>query len=265
MIRAALAIALCALEPAPHQTHGGLDTAAEAFRAQGIRLDLERGLCSIPVTVDVRDDLLEYVLVNPHGAAHESLFVTEADAAVLNAALVALGVEPGRNARWKPVEPVPAPDEVRAGAVAWQVEVPAGDGFHLYVGWRDGEETFFYRLEDLVRNLETGRAMQRHRWVYLGSRFVRFRADADEVFAAGFEGNLVNLSFFEQGNTLLTAALPECERQTIWLPNAWLIPATGERIDLVFSRERLDAPPPELVEGLPRLSPAGSVEAGEGR
>jgi len=264
VIRAALAILLCA-QPASQEVGGARDAAAEAFRAQGIRLDLEHGLCSIPVTVLVRDDLLEYVLVNPHGAAHESLFVTEVDAAVLNAALVALGVEPGKNARWKPVEPAPSPDEVRAGADAWQVEVPRGDGFHLYVGWRDGEETFFYRLEDLMRNLETGRAMRRHRWVYLGSRFVRFRPGAEEVFAATFEGNLVNLSFFEQGNTLLTAALPECEKQTIWLPNAWLIPGSGERVDLVWSRERLDAPPPALVAGFPKLTAEGPASAGEGR
>ena len=105
-----------------------------------------------------------------------------------------------------------------------------------------------------MRNLETGQAMRRHRWVYLGSRWARLRKDGEEVFAARVEGNLVNLAFFEQGNTLLSAALPECLKQTIWLPNAWLLPERGSEVELVFARERLAAPPPELEARLPELS-----------
>ena len=102
--------------------------------------------------------------------------------------------------------------------------------------------------------------MRRHRWVFLGSRMVQPRpdGDADEVFAADLEGNLINIAFFEQGNTLLTAALPECVEQTIWHPNCWLLPERGSPVELVFARERLITCPPD-VEARLRQPCASSV------
>jgi hypothetical protein len=207
-----------------------------------------------------------YLLVNFHGAAHESLFATEVLGSQLNLALIALGAKEGENARWFRVEPQPTPEEARAGAPMFRVESPAGDGFYVYAGWKEGGETYLYRVEDLLRNLESGRSMKRHRWVFLGSRMVRARAsDANESLAADLEGNLVNISFFEQGNTLVTCALPECLSQSIWLPNAWLVPPRDAPVELIFSRERLGAPSPELDARLPLVEPQPEDGPGDGR
>lgn len=225
---------------------------AEPFEKKGIHLDLDSKLCSIAVTVDIRDDLIEYILVSPRGAAHESLFSTLVPPTDLNAALLLLGVQPGSNARWIAKEPAPTQEEMRAGVAPYDVEPPRGDGLYLYAAWRTSDETFLFRVEDLMRNLDTGRSMRRHRWVYLGSRFLRTRKDSDEeVFAAELDGNLINLAYFEQGYTLLTAALPECLKQTIWLPNAWIVPERGTAVTLIFSRQRMSALPAGLEAGLP--------------
>jgi len=226
----------------------------ESFEKKGIHLDLERKLCAISVRVDIRDDLLEYLLVNPKGAAHESLFTTEVVPSRLNAALLALGVERGTNAVWKERKPPPTADELRAGVLPYTVDPPQGDGFYLYAAWREKGESYFYRVEDLVRDLETGRSMRRHRWVHLGSRWVHLHKDSkDETFMADLEGNLVTIALFEQGNTLLTAALPECLKQTIWLTNAWIVPPRGAGAMLLFARERLATLPPELEAKLPEV------------
>jgi hypothetical protein len=236
----------------------------QAFLEHQIHLDLARGFVSIPVTVDVREDLLEYLLVNPQGAAHESLFVTEVVPSRLGAALLALGVAPGSNAKWKPRDPPPTPEEVRAGVPPYVVESPSGDGFFLYTAWREGGETYFYRIDDLLRDLESGRSLRRHRWVFLGSRMVRIRgAENREVLAADVEGNLVNIAFFEQGNTLLTAARPECLKQTIWLANGWLLPQRGSAVELFFSRELLATLPEGIEPRLPNVPQAS--DGGEGR
>ncbi len=243
----------------------GVAQLEQAFRAQGIHLDVARGLCSIKCVIDVRDDLLEYLLVNFHGAAHESLFATEVVGSQLNAALLALGAEQGRNARWFRVDPQPTPEESRAGAPMFRVEPPDGDGVYMYVAWKADGETYFYRVEDLLRNLASGRSMQRHRWVFLGSRMVRVRAsDTEQAFAADLEGNLINISFFEQGNTLLTCSLPECVSQSIWLPNAWLLPPRDSAVELIFSRERLGVPSAELDARLPVLEPEPKPADGAG-
>ena len=110
-----------------------------------------------------------------------------------------------------------------------------------------------------------GRTLRRHRFVYLGSRMVERRTGAVE-FAAALEGNLVNLSFFAQGNTLLTTALPECVSQKSWLPNAWLLPERGSPALLLFSRERLDRPPASLESATPEVPGVSELPGpGEGR
>lgn len=224
----------------------------KAFAAQGIHLDVEHGVCAIPVSVQIREDLLEYLLVNPRGAQHESTFVTDIVPSQLNVALLALGVKPGRNATWVPRDPPPTREQLKNGERAYQVKAPEGDGFYLYAAWKSGAETYFYRVEDLLLDRATGQSMRRHKWVYLGSRMVKSReGDAQEAFAADLEGNLINVALFEQGNTLLTAALPECLEQTIWMTNYWLVPQQGAHVELVFSRQMLSVLPADLEQLLP--------------
>jgi len=234
-----------------------------ALAAHEIRLDPRGGTVAIPVDVTVRDELLEYLLVGPAGATHESVFVTPVTPSLLNVALLALGATPGTNASWTAVEPRPSDEELRKGASPYTVTLPQGSGLYLYVGWlqTEGERTqrYFYRVEDLVRNLMTGHAMARHAWVYLGSRMIpsvgaegESQGTADE-FAADVYQNLINIAFFRDGFTLATPALEDCVEQSIWLTNAWLVPERGSRLLLVFSREELDVPPPEIAAALPTL------------
>lgn len=225
-----------------------------ALEAQSVGIDFDAGWAAIPCEVVVRGDLLEYLLVNRSGAAHESLFATAVTPSVLNAALLALGATPGANARWVPKE---APE----GRPAFDVVPPSGDGFYLHVAWRRGEELHFHRLEDLVLDRASGATLRRQKFVYLGSRMVATREGQPPVFAADIEGNLVNVSFFEAGHTLLTTATPECLRQTVWLPNGWLLPQQGEAATLLFARERLETVPAAIARRLVDLGPAPAPEA----
>lgn len=226
-----------------------LDGRAELERAlaqEGMRLDLERGVLALPAKVLIKNELLEYLLVANNGQAHESLFLTSVRPSLVNAALLLTGVEPGRNAHFEPDGT--GPD----GRPRRRVYPPSGDGFYLHAAWREGEETFLYRVEDLVRNLASGRALRRQRWVYLGSRFAPPLPGKPEAFLADIEGNLVNLSFFFQGNTLLTASAEECESQSIWAANEWLLPPSGEPVRLFFARQPLATLAPEWLADLPQ-------------
>jgi hypothetical protein len=232
------------------------DELAAALQKEGIVLYREAGVLSIPVQVQIKSELLEYVLVGPNGAAHESLFLTRVRPSVLNTALLLLGVEPGHNAHF---ENRAGTDEL--GRPNVQIYPPEGDGFYLYAAWREGEELYFFRVEDLVRNLDNGRSLARQRWVYLGSRFAALKAGAPETFLADAEGNLINLAYFFQGNTLLTAVPEECFSQTIWAANEWLLPAQGEGLRLYFARKPLTQLEPAWLAELPRVS-AGATPPG---
>jgi len=250
---------LCLVSAGPQEPPGKQPDAAvvalqKALAQHDVWLEPGLGLCAIPARVLVRADSLEYVLCTRAGNAHESLFVTEAQPSRINVALLALGLQPGKNAVWTATEPAPTREELLAGMRAYSVTPPAGDGLLLYVGWKEGAELYFFRLDDLIRNLQSGRSMRRHNWVYLGSRSVRSREDPkQELFVADEEGNLVNLCFFEAGNTLLTGSLPECESQTIWVGNAALLPPTGEPVLFVLSRRALETCPKELLAHVPEI------------
>lgn len=235
---------------AEEQSESGSELEA-VFRTAGIELDLSLKALSIPAEVLIKEDLIEYLLVAPNGSAHESLFTTTVQPSLLNTALLSLGVERGKNAQWVERVPAPTPEERRNGARAVDVLAPEGDGFLLYALWREDEEIYFFRIEDLIDNLRRNRVMRRHRWVYLGSRFASDRPGGEEYFQADREGNLICVTFFGEGNVLCTAALEDCRDQSIWIANRWLLPASGKPVRFIFARERLDCAPPQWIEDLP--------------
>lgn len=254
---AAVLVCVPRLAPAQDPAGEGAKPAAalqKALAEHGIWLQPELGACAIAARVLVRSDPLEYVLVNRSGNAHESLLVTEVVASELNVALLSLGLQPGCNAVWTPRDPPPTREELLAGAQPYDVAPPQGDGLRMYAAWKEKGELYFFRLEDLIRNLQSGRSLRRHEWVYLGSRSVPSREDpAQQLFVADLEGNLINLCFFEQGNTLLTGSLPECLQQTIWVGNSSLLPPAGEPVLFVFSRRALDCCPEALRARVPEI------------
>ena len=243
----------------PHQQRFEGQTAlAEALSKAGILIDLEAGLCAVPANVLVRDELLEFLLVGPRGSAHESLFSTPVKPSLLNTALLALGAEPGENVRY--IEPSGSPvvskerpasrGRRQQSSGAASVVLPTGDGFNLYALWKEAGEVYFMRVEDLIRNLKSGRTMRRHAWVYLGSRFAQLGKGQPGQFVADREENLINIAFFGEGNTLLTAALADCREQTIWIANSWMLPKRGWPMLFLFSREPIAAAPAEWVAEL---------------
>ena len=236
-----------------------------AFNAAGVFVDRTQAAMAFPVTAEVRMDRLEYVLVNPHGAIHETLLVTPVDAQVLGAAFLAVGAEAGKNVEYVPKDPQPTPEEARAGAKTHDVIVPSGKPVYLYAAWREGagirdgvtgefpgETLHFHRIEDLIVDLERDRTLRRHGWIWLGSRVLPpAKSGGPERFAADVTGNLACVSFFPQGDTLLTPALPECNSQTSWIANRWLLPAPGAPMLLIGSSNKLTAVPESFAQAVP--------------
>lgn len=223
-----------------------------ALEEQGVHLDAASGVVSIAAKVLVRDELLEYLLVGPRGASHESLFGTDASASAIHTAMLLAGFENGTNARWVP-NPLGAEVGSRRPSFDVLPPVSAGPDVHLYAAWRDGDELYFFRVDDLIADLSTGRAMRRHGWVYLGSRELPARGSQPGGFAADLLGNLISVSFFQEGTTLATAALPECLDQTIWAANPWLVPEREQPVRFLLSPKPLAALPEALAELVPSL------------
>ncbi len=239
----------------------------DAFAAAGVLLAPEAGALAFSVAVEVRSEPLEYLLVNPFGAAHESLFVTDVDAEVLATAFLAAGAEPGRNVDYVEKDPRPSEEELRSGVSTHDIVPPGGKPVYLYAAWREpagrdgaesgvpeGESLHFHSVEDLVLDLGRDRTLRRHGWVWLGSRSVE-EGDGDGPgrFAAKVTGNLACITFFSQGDTLLTTARAECAAQTNWYPNGWLLPAVGSGVLFMASMAPLEGVPAAFLDAVPRL------------
>ena len=251
---------------------------AESVEGDDQRADLiygaDREWISFPVRLEVTRDYLEFLLVNPHGGVHESLFSTELDAQVINTAVLAMGLKPGENVRWRALmgdpldlKGVGVQGPRQPGQIAsrdqYEVLVPNGDALYLYAAWREGEESFFFRVEDLIRDLDRGRTLRRHAFVYLGSFMKPAGPDRPPRFAASMEGNLINIAFFKKGSALFTTAVVECDKQSNWLANSWLLPEQGAGMRLVFSKKPLTEAPASVHALLPQL-PAMQAEPAEG-
>ncbi len=234
-----------AQEPATDQARAEM---LARFAEKGVRVDLGQQRIQLEGRISVLADPLEYLLViQPQGKDYESLLYCQGvSAEALNAAMLMLGAAKGVNGRMTATEPAPTLEEIQNGAAPYSVEPAHGDGFYVYVSWREDvagqEEYFCYRAEDLVINARTEGTYQRGRFVYLGSRFVKPHKDAQEFFAAEGEGNLVSLVIFEPANHLLAGADPMSDDQQIWYPNVFLLPPAGHPVTITFTREPLAQP-----------------------
>jgi len=266
-----LGLAPDASQETPPTTHAD----ADQNKAEDLIFGEQQSWCSIPVRLEVTHDYLEFLLVNPHGGVHESLFSTEMNAQVLNTAFLAMGLTPGKNVSWEAagMDPldlervgVQGPQQPGAAPARDQYKVipPQGDSLYLYAAWTEGEETFFFRVEDLIRDLDRERTLRRHPFVYLGSFMTAPRrvpgenegepsSEIPARFAAEMEGILIYCAFFRKGAALLTTAVEECDKQTNWLANSWLLPKPGSSMRMVFSKQPMLEMPSAVRAVLPKL------------
>ena len=101
---------------------------------------------SVPATFLILDDWLEYLIVTPQGKSHESLFQTEVRPSLLNAAILALGLEPGERMQWVDRDPPPTEEEMEAGVRPIVPVAPKGPELFLYAEWTSGDEVYRYRV-----------------------------------------------------------------------------------------------------------------------
>ncbi len=95
-------------------------------------MDPQAGALWIPIRIEVRDELLEYLLVGAAGATHESLFSTEVPGSVLNTAF--LSVYSGKTFA-----------QARADHGFWGHLVESCIGAHLLNSASDGMQVAYWR------------------------------------------------------------------------------------------------------------------------
>lgn len=208
----------------------------EQFAKEGIAFDLTAKTVSVPAVVNKPQDPVEYLLIQKKGKRHEAVFVTMAKPSVLNAALLLLGLVPGKNASYVEKKPAPTLEEVQAGVDPIIVTPPQGEPFFMTVRWKDAEgKPVEHCVEDLLLDLGTQKPIVDCSWIYLGGRMAQIYRNEPEVYIADFEGNLISVCYLSPDNHLATMVHKDARDDRNWWTTN-LMPEADTAVEFVFHR-----------------------------
>ncbi len=209
----------------------------------GVDLDRDSGVIRTRGAICQTESLIEFLAVGEGGRDHESLLFVDCAPSLLNAALLSLGLEPGR-----PFRIVEKAEATEPGGLDYGNEEeplvyypPDGTRVYLYVEWEREGETVRYPAESLLLDRSTGQPMPADGWVFLGSRFALDEQTGEDVFVADVTRDLVSVWHSFRGNTILDNPHPGGRHDDTFVPNRDLLPDRGEEVTLLVSVERLPA------------------------
>ena len=193
----ALAVGLCighlagqpAAAPPAAATKKTPATTTAPRKPVGIRIDRAKRQVVVDAVVSLREGPLEFVLSTPK-KDYETLLVTNVPPSSVHAGLLALGLMPGKPARWtRPPgkEPVFVP--------------PQGAQLEISVRWKDAKGAVRNApVTDWMVAAGTKKKAQATRWVFVGSDFLddgRYWADVEgyHVSVANFAATVIDVPF----------------------------------------------------------------------
>ena len=210
---------------------------------ESIVLDEENKTVSVPATFNRLGDPLEYAVIHRRGKTHEALLYIESKPSILNSALLAVGMVPGKNATYKEKDPPPTREEVEAGADWVDVFPPEGMNVYMTVSWTDKDgEQHLLPIEDLILDMTTGKPVVGAEWIFIGGRMASIYRGEPPVYVADYEGNLVSICYLDPSNHLVTMKHEKARDDMIW----WRTDASappGTKATLTFHRNK-----PKVVE-----------------
>lgn len=254
-----LAAAVSCQEPkkpeAPVDPQKVLDEVKAQFQKEGITFDPKAQTVAVKAVVNHPQDPIEYLLIHKRGKRHEAIFVTNSKPSVLNAALLMLGLQPGKNATYVEKNPPPTLEEVQKGADPLVITPPQGMHLWMTVRWKtpEGKQEELC-AEDMVLDLGRQQPLADCSWVYLGGRMAQIYKNEPEVYIADFEGNLVSICYLSPDNHLATMVHEQARDDQNWWTTT-LVPPPDTEVEFVFHRVQ-----PKLhVERTKRLQEAAEA------
>tara|TARA_R110002094_G_scaffold28773_4_gene41742 strand:- start:931 stop:1770 length:840 start_codon:yes stop_codon:yes gene_type:complete len=221
-------------EPKKPDPQAMLKEVMESFKKEGIKIDPKARTVTIPAVVNRSQDPIEYLLIHRRGKKHESVFITECKPSILNAALLMIGLEKGKNATFVEKKPAPTLEEVQNGADPLIVTPPKGKPFYMTARWTTPEKKVVeHCVEDLMFELSTQEPMGRCEWIFLGGRMAQLYKGDPEVYIADLEGNLISVCYLSPDNHLGTMSHERARDDQNWWTTTKL-PEPGTAIEFIF-------------------------------
>ncbi len=170
----------------------------ERLKEEQIILDVDRREVRVKGTF-LRDRAspeypIEYVLIAEGGTRHEGLAMIHCTPSLLNACLIAIGLERATGRQYLMKEPLPSREDVLDGLEdAYRMIPPLGERVFVYVAFEEEDGSTVERpIEDFLVDGRVGEKLPLRGFLYLGSRFAEalFGTERREVFMADYERNI---------------------------------------------------------------------------
>jgi hypothetical protein len=193
------------------------------FRIGQVTFDQSNREIQFPCKINMREGLLEYLVVHQNGKVHESLLITEISATHLNLALTLLRYQPSRELYALPNEtgglsgdfPV-VPEDIKAAA-----------RIKIDVEWSHDGETKRLPVNDWVQHSVKATAMPQGPWVYGGSEFY------DGKFVPETTGDIA--AIFVAQSSLINYPGEDNRDDTVWVAYTKRIPPEGTNVTLIIA------------------------------
>ncbi len=214
--------------PAPDQTvakHEPEITRLEDGRVKigKILIDPKTREIRFPAQVNMREGLLEFIVVHENGKIHESLLCTKISATKLNIAIKLLHYKASRELYLKLEE------DGSLGSEFQEASPEEKEGSRLRIGfeWQENGTTQTANITDWISHAATEKPMPNDPWIYGGSFVV------DGTFVAESSGDII--AIFLSNAAMINFAGKDNQDDEVWLPHATRVPAEGTPVTVVIS------------------------------
>jgi hypothetical protein len=214
--------ALPGAEPAaPAEAPALREISPGVFQIGSLRIDKEQRTVSFPGKLNMADGALEYLLVTPGGATHESLLVTEIQPSDLHLAMLLLGA---KGAGLLAPAPGDAPPAQINREYLQRAPKLKGDPIQIAVKWKTGGAEKTCAVEDWLRDAKSQKPAKRGPWIYTGSMIKdgKFLAQIEGTFAA-----LVTLP-----SALINNPREHNDDDSAWEVNAKAVPSVDTPVEI---------------------------------
>ena len=194
-----------------------------------VRLDQKALSISFPGKLNMKRGLLEYLLVNPKGSAHESLLATDVEANDIHVAMLLLGAKGGAITAAAP----PAQLDAQYFRTAPKL---TGDTVFITVKWKEKDVEKTVPIERWLVNAER-KPIEHGAWIYNGSMLYEGR------FLAQADGNLIAL--VTSPTALMNNPRKGNDNDQMWNVNEETTPGESTPVEIIFKL----VPPSETNPG----------------
>ena len=224
----ALALAAMAGDAPPPAKPVVREVSPGIYEVGKVRLDQKGLSISFPGKLNMKRGLLEYLLVNPKGSAHESLLVTDVEANDIHVAMLLLGAKGGAITADAPTAQLDA----RYFRTAPKL---TGDTVFITVKWREKDAEKTAPIEAWLVNAAR-KPIEHGPWIYNGSMLYEGR------FLAQSEGNLIAL--VTSPTALLNNPRKGNDNDQMWNVNEDATPGADTPVEIIFKLVPPAAPKP---------------------